>query len=329
MADTKISELAAAAALDGTELVPVVQDGDTVQTTAQDIADLAQSGSSVLVNTNDDPGSKIYVGPVDPDTLYTLEAGDVWLSDTTKVWDGTQWLPSAAYGFPPASISGLKLWLKADGVLWQDSARTIRATADGDPVGFWEDAAGLGGHATQATAGNRPTLKLSIVNSKPVLRFDGSSDRMASPASAAMKPFTAFAVAFHTGTILGASVAGGLHWRMHTTGVQEILKQDTVSIANDGGSALAAFTILAVTYSSTGAYALYRNGGSALASGTNNQTFTASSTTIGQNGSSGVELASGDIAEIIKYDSVLSAANMNVVGNYLETKYGVTWTDVS
>jgi hypothetical protein len=41
MADTKISELAAADALDGSEELPVVQDAATAKTTAQDIADLA------------------------------------------------------------------------------------------------------------------------------------------------------------------------------------------------------------------------------------------------------------------------------------------------
>lgn len=41
MADKKISQLTAAAALTGTEIVPIVQSGVTVSTTAQDIADLA------------------------------------------------------------------------------------------------------------------------------------------------------------------------------------------------------------------------------------------------------------------------------------------------
>ena len=44
MSNLKISELNAAAALDGTELVECVQDGANVQTTAQDIADLAPQG---------------------------------------------------------------------------------------------------------------------------------------------------------------------------------------------------------------------------------------------------------------------------------------------
>lgn len=44
MADVKISELPAAAALTGAELVPVVQGGATVQATVQDIADLGAGG---------------------------------------------------------------------------------------------------------------------------------------------------------------------------------------------------------------------------------------------------------------------------------------------
>jgi hypothetical protein len=34
----------------------------------------------------------------------------------------------------------------------------------------------------------------------------------------------------------------------------------------------------------------------------------------------------GRIAEIIGYDSALSVANINLVGNYLGTKWGITWT---
>lgn len=50
MADTKISALSAAAALDGTEELPVVQSAATVKTTAADIAALA--GASLLGYTH-------------------------------------------------------------------------------------------------------------------------------------------------------------------------------------------------------------------------------------------------------------------------------------
>jgi hypothetical protein len=44
MANVKISELGSAATLTGTEALPIVQSGSTLQTTVQDIADLAGGG---------------------------------------------------------------------------------------------------------------------------------------------------------------------------------------------------------------------------------------------------------------------------------------------
>lgn len=49
MANVKISELTNAATLDGTEVLPIVQDGATVKVTTQDIADLGGGGGYVEV----------------------------------------------------------------------------------------------------------------------------------------------------------------------------------------------------------------------------------------------------------------------------------------
>lgn len=64
MADLKISELSAAGALDGSELVEVVQSGVNVQTTTQDIADLGGGGGAVT-SVNGDTG------------VVVLGAGDI------------------------------------------------------------------------------------------------------------------------------------------------------------------------------------------------------------------------------------------------------------
>jgi hypothetical protein len=37
------------------------------------------AGPSPVVNTDGDPGTAIYVGSIDPDGLYTLAVGDVWI----------------------------------------------------------------------------------------------------------------------------------------------------------------------------------------------------------------------------------------------------------
>ena len=36
------------------------------------------TGPTAVVNTDGNPGTKIYVGVTDPATLYTLQTGDVW-----------------------------------------------------------------------------------------------------------------------------------------------------------------------------------------------------------------------------------------------------------
>lgn len=78
--------------------------------------------------------------------------------------------------FSPASVVGLSLWLKAGVGMYTDSAMTIPATNDLDVIGGWQDQSGNDYHVTQAAAAKKPTLRLNIVNGKPVARFDGVDD---------------------------------------------------------------------------------------------------------------------------------------------------------
>ena len=60
--------------------------------------------------------------------------------------------------------------------LFQDDAGTVPVTAAGDPVGRMLDKSGNGRHATQATAGSRPTYRSS--GGLSWLEFDGVDDFM-------------------------------------------------------------------------------------------------------------------------------------------------------
>ncbi|MBL7892551.1 MAG: hypothetical protein JNL63_07970, partial [Bacteroidia bacterium] len=66
-----------------------------------------------------------------------------------------------------------KLWLKADANVYSDAGTTL--AVDGSLVQQWNDKSGNTNNASQATSGNRPTYKTSIINSKPVLRFSGNT----------------------------------------------------------------------------------------------------------------------------------------------------------
>ena len=86
MAKEKISELTAAATLDGTELVPVVQDGETVRTTTQGIADLGGASYlkyvALLTQTGTDAPTAIVLE-------NTLGGTVVWTRSEVGVYAGT------------------------------------------------------------------------------------------------------------------------------------------------------------------------------------------------------------------------------------------------
>lgn len=111
--------------------------------------------------------------------------------------------------FSPDSISGLALWLDANdsATRFQDSAGTTPSVSDSDPVGRWTDKSGAGKHVTQTTGSRRGTLKLSIVNGKPVVRFDGVDDDL-SNASRLLTSVNGFAFFFVVHTV-GATLTDG------------------------------------------------------------------------------------------------------------------------
>lgn len=72
--------------------------------------------------------------------------------------------PTPTSGVP---TSGLKIWLKGDVGITKDASNYIST---------WADQSGNGLNATQGTSGVKPLWVNSVVNGKPVVRFDGSND---------------------------------------------------------------------------------------------------------------------------------------------------------
>jgi len=87
------------------------------------------------------------------------------------------WLRSPLLPWLPVT-SGLQMNLDASfaASLFQNSNGTTAAASADSPVGYWADQSGLGNHATQATSGSRPLLKMSNQNGLPGLYLDGTDD---------------------------------------------------------------------------------------------------------------------------------------------------------
>lgn len=90
--------------------------------------------------------------------------------------------------FTPLSLSPFAWWRVVPGSIWQDTAGTTAATADGDPVGRVDDLSGNTRHLLQSTAAARPVLRTS--GGKYWLEFDGVDDRLRVTWSSTPQPIT-------------------------------------------------------------------------------------------------------------------------------------------
>lgn len=84
---------------------------------------------------------------------------------------------SAEITVPDALVAGYVAYWKGDGSHFEDSARTMAATDDGDVIGSFTDESGNGHHFFTTSTPLKPTLQLAEVNGKAVILF-GTGDEL-------------------------------------------------------------------------------------------------------------------------------------------------------
>lgn len=236
----------------------------------------------------------------------------------------------AASSFNPLTLSPT-LWLKGNGTFWQDAARTTPAVADNDPIGSWEDASGVGNHAVSSLTA-RPLLKLGILNGIAVARFDGVNDILTAPLAATetqthvlVLKTAAPTAAYKTNMALVGTAQ--LYTNSVTgTGYNYYHNQASAEVAGTGTPAN--WNIVSLTYTSLAAANLRVGGGAGTAFDPSNAWATATSVTLGANVTPN-QWASMDCAENLRFGSALSLADLNSVGQYLASKYALTWTEAT
>lgn len=185
---------------------------------------------------------------------------------------------------------------------------------DADPVGTWTDSSGLGNNATQGTAGFKPLYKVGILNGKPVVRFDGTDDKIG-PTLTVAQPDTIFIVLSNNGVNDKHFVdtSGANRQLIGVSGGVQTMYAGGALVS--GPDSVTAFQILTGVFNGTSSK-LYRNGQQIGAgnAGTN------SSTDILIGGIGGAFM---DCAEVLICEALLSDSQLRGVHKYLGQKYAL------
>jgi hypothetical protein len=250
-----------------------------------------------------------------------------------------QMIGATSAPFTPLDLASLQIWLDASDAttIFEDTGGTDAAEAD-DLVARLSDKSGNGRHFTQSTSGHRPTYKTAVQNGLSVVRFDGVNDWLDLSFSNAVTAQTFVAVFLQSGTqgFCRAITQSDASTDHSTTGAYvPILRNNAnagqfCSYADSGARAivtLAASTFSIMSSVHSGSVITNRvNGGTA---GTYSHSLSKTWTRIRIGDSTGNDAPfTGDLCEVIICNAALSDANLNSLGGYLATKWGLSWTTI-
>jgi len=212
--------------------------------------------------------------------------------------------------------------------LWLDAADTDTITETAGAVSQWDDKSGNGNDATQSTGANQPITGTDTIGGLNALT-GAYSKFMDLTTGITSFDYTYFIVNEVTNTTgiktLLAGAAGSPSIRYSSAETVDIVRTAEAVILS--GTPPVSGTSVLVGITSNGDNRVYNSGGTVLDSNTANPAYTQPLTRIGAN-EGGASSFIGKLGQIIVFDRVLNDSELNVMGNYLADKWGITWTDI-
>ena len=204
----------------------------------------------------------------------------------------------------PTEVTGLVNRWRADSI----------AAANGSAVASW--AALTGGVALTAAGTAQPTYITAGINGKPVVRFDGTTDRLDATVTDRMQPVSVMVVAKLASTAVSGMLYNAEGVELYAEGGRWI---GWGGAALDGGAATtSASTIIFVA---NGASSAVNVNGTQVA-GNAGSTGHNAPINVGDYSQGGYRLG-GDIAEIAVYSRALTASDITALRAYTVAQYGV------
>ena len=221
------------------------------------------------------------------------------------------------------SAGTLTAWYKADSI----------SGSDGDSVSAWADSSGNGHNTAQSVAIRKPTLQTNELNSKSVVRFDGTNDILSDSDIAALDVGTGdiwmAAVFKSTDNSAEQNVFEKGHLafgvRITAAGVLQMVlgsntNTPTQSSGNWSRTAFVLMTAARVSSTCNG----FINGSASNTTGTTNTTSISNSNVLDIGSRAvGAGMVNGDIAEILVGGATLDTNERQKIEGYLAHKYGL------
>lgn len=233
-------------------------------------------------------------------------------------------------GVSPRNISNLMLWLDASDL------STITDTSGA--VTQWDDKSGRNNHASQDIAAEQPTSGTRTVNGLNVIDFDGTGENfnidhtdiynLSNGANTLFFVWKTDSTTDDQRLFTGYVSAATRYGIIYSLGTEVLLGQNATSYNPVSHTITEDTDVHIETLWRDGVdIAIGRDGG-AVTTGANGLDVVTDRATIGATLGNTNDI-DGVVCEIIAYGRNLSAAEKNLIGNYLAAKWGATWSSVS
>ncbi len=254
---------------------------------------------------------------------YRLKA----TSTRGSAYSNTVTLTVTAPPTTPDTFSGLLGYWNAATSVFQEHNATTTPSSNSNPVGTWVSSGTSAKFTAAASGSTRPTLITNALNSKPVVRFDGTDDAMT--ADAALNAKTIFMVVKYNGTT----------WLQNYPGIITSNANGSTGLSMEGTEA----GLTRLQDNLLGSGTVFRSNGSQT---TINITFpddvdgpmnawkviiirnaSAFNYTwrMGSGRATGSRFADMDVAALAIYSDQLSDANCTSLENWAKSEYGLTF----
>ena len=217
-----------------------------------------------------------------------------------------------------------------DGLVLHLDASSVTGIADGGGVGTWSDLSSAGNDAVQSASGYQPVYIASSVefNSNAVVQFDGTDDWMQLPSTTvSVGSFTAFVVAKYDHInsnqyiIAGQDGSGDDRFRFAIDAGSSAVFE--YRAGNSGYKAITSTANLDVhIFAMTSAVEGFLDGLS-LGETSNTSSEFPAAFNLGSYNRGSKDFFSGYLAEVVIFNRVLTNAEQNQIGVYLESKYAL------